>query len=132
MIWWLERLVSRTSAVDDSTNLDRAESANAATPSSATREVREYHIDMTDRARRLRVSTKNTVYEIAVTDGARQEVLICGGLHFQMPRRARIAGTRFSSCELWRGSIYVGLRVELRVGDQALVTSPVRRIEILQ
>jgi hypothetical protein len=110
-------------------NIVWRESTGAA--DSATREVRAYHIDMTDRARKLRVWTGNTIYEIEVANGARQEVLIRGGLHFQTPRLARVAA-RFSPCELWRGSVCVGLCLEIRVEGEALITSPVRRIQIVR
>ena len=91
--------------------------------------VEEYHVCIREPGRALRVWTCNTVYEIRVTDPARQRVVIRGG-HFGEAQLVRLAGARLSSTELWHGSIFVGLCLELHTDGRAVVTSPVRRIDL--
>lgn len=93
-------------------------------------QVETYEICINQPARALRVWTGNTLYEIEVTDAARQRVVIRGGSRFGEARAARIAGARTSAGALWHGSISVGRRLEIHVDGYAILTSPVRYIEI--
>jgi hypothetical protein len=78
----------------------------------------------------LRVWTAHTLYELRVIDAARRRVLVRGGRLFAEARPARLAGARSSPCDLLTGGIHIGLPLELHVEGQAIVTSPVRRIEL--
>jgi len=78
----------------------------------------------------LRVWTANTLYELLVIDAARLNVLVRGGRFFAEARPALLAGSRSSPSGLRVGGIQVGLSLELHVDGQAIVTSPVRRIEV--
>lgn len=75
----------------------------------------------------LIVRTLNSLYRVVVTRG--REVRIQGGALFPELTPAWIVGSsRVPGGWLKRGWIGVGLRIELRSGDQRVVTSSVRAI----
>ena len=84
-------------------------------------------IDSCPALEHIEVRTLNSVYEVIVMEGGAGEVLIRGGRFFPEFRRARLAGATAGSALKLLG-IYVGLRMELYVDDQPIVTSSVRWI----
>ena len=113
-----------------------AESLRVAPPDSAPVSVdawveRDWNdgiqIDSCPALEHIEVRTLNSVYEVIVLDGCAGEVLIRGGRFFPEFRRARLAGATARNALKLLG-IYVGLRMELYVDDQPIVTSAVRRI----
>lgn len=103
--------------------------ARAATLDGFVRHVAEsegVNVRALDPLTTLSVQTCNSTYRLVVSDGDR--VLVQGGRFFPEPTRARLAGSGFGGSLLKLDWIGVGLRVELNVGDQRIVTSPVRRI----
>jgi hypothetical protein len=78
----------------------------------------------------VRVQTRNTTYDITVIDGSAGEVLITGGRFFPIPTRARLNGcTLGGSCLKWRG-LYTGLRMEIQVGRESIVTTRIRSVAL--
>jgi len=78
----------------------------------------------------LTVITRNSVYEIIVLSPRAGDVLVRGGRFFPDRRSARLAGATLGGSFLKLRGIYVGFRMELQVGRQAIVTSPVQSIVI--
>lgn len=74
----------------------------------------------------LQVRTRNTEYRIIVSDG--DAVLVEGGQFFPSLTSARFGGASAGGSFLRVGWIGVGLRMELLVDGQRIVTSPVREI----
>jgi hypothetical protein len=78
----------------------------------------------------LQVQTRNTTYDITVIDGTAGEVLITGGRFFPVPTRARLNGcTMGGSCLKWRG-LYTGLRMEIQIGRESVVTTRIRSVAL--
>jgi hypothetical protein len=76
----------------------------------------------------LTVETLNSVYEIVVVSGRSAEILVRGGQYFPSRTEGHLAGSSMGGSFLKLGSIHVGLCMELLVGRQMIVTSPVRSI----
>lgn len=79
----------------------------------------------------LRVKTAETVYEMTVLEPFASRVLIQGGPLFNCGAEMKVAGASLGRSFLKLSSIWIGLQLELHVGDCTVVTSPVRSIEIL-
>lgn len=78
----------------------------------------------------VQVRTRNTIYDITVIDGVSGEVLITGGRFFPVPTRARLNGcTLGGSCLKWRG-LYTGLRMEIQMGRESVVTTRIRAVAL--
>jgi hypothetical protein len=77
---------------------------------------------------RLVVRTCNHVYELIVLEPWRAAVLVRGGAYFPEFTRASVAGSSAGGGFLKLHGIYVGFRLELYTGSQAIITSPVRAI----
>jgi hypothetical protein len=75
----------------------------------------------------LRVRTVNTQYTLVVRDGT--TVLVQGGRFFPDPTPAQLEGASLGGSFLKVGWIGLGLSMEIRVGEQRIVTTPVRGIE---
>ena len=75
----------------------------------------------------LEVRTKNTVYEITVTNPAIGEVLVRGGRYFPVYTRVRLAGASLAGSFLKMLGIYVGFSMELHTDERSIVTTRVRR-----
>jgi hypothetical protein len=71
----------------------------------------------------LLVWTRNSLYRLIVADGA--DVFVQGGAFFPDPTPAHVDGASTGGGPLMTGWIGVGLLVELRVGGQRILTSPV-------
>jgi hypothetical protein len=74
----------------------------------------------------LSVQTQNTRYQIIVTRG--DEIVVQGGAFFPDPTQAHLDGASLGSSFLKIGWIGLGLRMEIRVGGQRIVTTPVKSI----
>jgi hypothetical protein len=76
------------------------------------------------------LETDHACYRVVVVDGARQLVLIQGGVRFPSETPARIIGATCGGSLVKVGWVAVGMRVELVVGGRAIVTSTVRAIRV--
>ena len=74
----------------------------------------------------LRVRTRNSDYRVVV--GADGGVLVEGGRMFPQLTAAHVEGASVGSSCVKAGWILVGLRLELRAGEQRVITSQVRAI----
>jgi len=74
----------------------------------------------------LIVQTRNTRYRIIVTRG--DEIVVQGGSFFPDPTPAHLDGGSLGSSFLKLGWIGVGLRMEIRIDTQRIVTTTVRSI----
>ena len=87
-------------------------------------------VDTLDVMDRVLVRTFNSVYEIIVQSGRRGEALVRGGRFFPEFTRVHIAGSSLGGSFLKQLGIYVGLRMELFVDGEMILTSPVTAISV--
>ena len=80
----------------------------------------------------LLVRTENSVYRIIPLQAGDTRVLVQGGQFFPEPTEARFAGSSFGGSFLKMHWIGVGLRMEIYAAGQRIVTSQVRRIDVLR
>jgi hypothetical protein len=78
----------------------------------------------------LSVETKHHTYEITVINPNTAEVMIRGGELFPEPVAAQVLGCSMGGSFLKVRGIYVGFRIELRVDERRVVTSPVRSVVV--
>jgi hypothetical protein len=78
----------------------------------------------------LHVQTVNSLYRIAIVDGPRHEVTMCGGTAFPEAELLRIAGATDREGILRPGWIVVGRPMELLLGPLRIRSSVVRSIAI--
>ena len=78
----------------------------------------------------LYIRTVNSLYRVVALDPAHERILIQGGSYFPVPTEARLAGASLGGSMLKLSWLGCGLRMEVCVGGQRVVTSPVRSIEI--
>ena len=78
----------------------------------------------------LHVRTVNSLYRVVALDPAEERILIQGGAYFPVPTEARLAGASLGGSMLKLSWLGCGLRMEVCVDGQRVVTSPVRSIEI--
>jgi hypothetical protein len=78
---------------------------------------------------RVLVRTFNSVYEVIIETG-RGDVLVRGGRFFQEFTCVYLAGSSLGGSFLKQLGIYVGLRMELVVDGETILTSPVRAISV--
>ena len=74
----------------------------------------------------LLVWTVNSVYRVVLTPGP--EVYVQGGVFFPDPTSAYLDGASIGGSCIKVGWIGVGLLVQIRTGNQCVITSPVRGI----
>ena len=79
----------------------------------------------------LVVETLHHTYEITVLEPSKAEVLVSGGDLFPVPRPASVSCASVLSSFLKLDGIYVGLRMKIRMDGSHVVTSRVRRIEVI-
>ena len=79
----------------------------------------------------LEVRTKNSVYEITVTDPRRGEVLVRGGTFFPVYTRVRLSGASLAGSFLKVFGIYIGFSIEFGAGGETIVTTRVKKIDII-
>jgi hypothetical protein len=79
----------------------------------------------------LVVETAHHTYELTIVNPAIAEVLIRGGTFFSKRTLARVVGASMGgSSSLKIRGIYVGLKVELQIGNTRIITSRVRKISM--
>lgn len=78
----------------------------------------------------LDVRTENSLYRIIVVHPHAGTVVVSGGGWCPTPVEAHLAGSGFGGSFLKMRWIGVGFRMELNVGDQVVITSHVRSIEL--
>ena len=76
----------------------------------------------------LTVITTNTLYEIVVLDGSQGLIRLRGGRFFPDWREAQLAGCSRGGSVLKLRGIYTGFSMEVRTGEEVIITSPVRRL----
>ena len=79
---------------------------------------------------RLLVRTENSTYEIVVLAPSTGNVLVRGGSFFPVLAPVRLSGSSMGGSFLKLRSVHVGLRVEFSTPAGAIVTSPVRSVDI--
>jgi hypothetical protein len=84
------------------------------------------HLDTFAPFTTLIVHTTYSVYRVVIGRGP--EVYVQGGAFFPNPTAAYVEGASIGAACLKVGWIGVGLLMEIRVGDQRIVTSPVHAI----
>ena len=80
----------------------------------------------------LLIRTENSLYRIIPLQAGDTRVLVQGGQFFPEPTEASFAGSSFGGSFLKMHWIGVGLRMEIYAAGQRIVTSQVRRIEVLR
>jgi hypothetical protein len=79
----------------------------------------------------LLVRTDNSEYRLIVLDPACHRVLVEGGAMFREPVSAVVQGASAGGSLVKTGWIVVGLRIELFVDPQWVMTSPVRSVVLV-
>ena len=80
----------------------------------------------------LVIVTCNTFYEMVVLDPGQGRVRLRGGQFFPEWREALLAGCSLRGSFLKMRGIYAGFCMELHVGGETVITSPVRRLTLSQ
>jgi hypothetical protein len=78
----------------------------------------------------LTVLTHNSLYELIVLDPSRGLVRLRGGQFFPDWREAQLAGCSLGGSFLKMRGIYAGFCMELHVGGEIIITSPVLRLTL--
>ena len=79
---------------------------------------------------RIVVRTYQHAYEIFVRCGATGDVLVRGGHFLQEFTEAKLVGSSLGGGFLKQFGIYVGLRLELNVDGETILTSPIFGISL--
>lgn len=87
-------------------------------------------LERLEHMQRIVVRTYQHAYEIFVRCGAAGDVLIRGGRFFQEFTEAQLVGSSLGGGFLKQFGIYVGLRVELNIDGETIVTAPIFSISI--
>ena len=78
----------------------------------------------------IRARTLNTDYYFFILEPETGKVLVQGGRFFEHPVEAVLSGSTFGGCMLKMGWLGVGLRIEICVNGQRIVTSPVKSLHL--
>lgn len=78
----------------------------------------------------LTVITRNHFYELIVVNGREGRLRVRGGLLIPEWRDAVLAGSSLGGSFLKLRGIYVGFCMELHVGGEMLITTPVQRLTL--
>ena len=89
-------------------------------------------IDQQESFQPLTVLTRNHVYELVVLDGPSGRVRVRGGQFFPEWREAHLAGCSLGGSFLKLRGIYAGFGMEIHIGGEVIVTSPVQRLTLSQ
>jgi hypothetical protein len=76
------------------------------------------------------VRTYNSDYRVLLLEPETGRALVQGGRFFAEPAEAVVDGSTFGGCMIKPGWIGLGLRLEIRVNGQAIITSPVQAIRV--
>jgi hypothetical protein len=93
--------------------------------------VEKCSLDEISAGQSVRVWTRNTVYDLQVVRPDSRKVLVRGGRYFPQPRVAHLVAFRRSTTDIHTCGVDVGCPLELHSGNELIVTSPVRRIAVL-
>jgi len=74
--------------------------------------------------------TQNSEYRILLLDPKTGRALVEGGNYLDEPSEALLKGSAASGSSFNTGSICVGCRLEMWVDERALITSPIKSIEV--
>ena len=87
-------------------------------------------LERLEHMQRLVVRTYQHAYEMFVRCGPTGEVLVRGGRFFQEFTEAKLVGSSLGGGFLKQLGIYVGLRIELNVNGETVLTAPIFSISI--
>lgn len=79
----------------------------------------------------LSVRTRNSVYQIVVTEPSSCGVLVRGGGHFPEFTPARVCGSTARGSLVKRAGIYAGLHLEIERDGRRIVTSTVMSVDVM-
>lgn len=88
-------------------------------------------VDEWEDLERVRVRTRNSVYELILINGRRGEILLRGGQFSPDYVPAHLAGSSLGGSFLKHLGIYVGFRMEFHIGDRRIVTSRVEAVDVV-
>jgi hypothetical protein len=74
--------------------------------------------------------THNSDYRILLLDPKTGRALVEGGEYLAEPKEALLKGSAMQGSEFKSGSICVGSRLEMWVDERALLTSPIKSIQV--
>jgi len=78
----------------------------------------------------IRAKTLNSDYYFFLLEPETGKALVQGGRFFEHPVEATVSGSTFGGCMLKMGWIGVGLRIEICLNGQRIVTSPVKSLHL--
>ena len=78
----------------------------------------------------IHVRTHNHDYEIFLLDPESGRALVEGGRFFVEPTEATVVGSTFGGCIIKLGWIGIGLRLEINLDGQPIITSQVQAISV--
>jgi len=87
-------------------------------------------LERLEHMQRLVIRTYQHTYEMFVRCGPTGDVLVRGGRFFQEFTEAKLVGSSLGGGFLKQLGIYVGLRVELNVNGETVLTAPIFSISI--
>jgi hypothetical protein len=94
------------------------------------RRAQGVQLERLEHMQRLVVRTYQHTYEMFVRCGPTGDVLVRGGRFFQEFTEAKLVGSSLGGGFLKQFGIYVGLRVELNVNGETVLTAPIFSISI--
>ena len=103
---------------------------SAAVEDTGTDTIAELELRKLSKFDTIVLQTNNSEYRLLVLDPAAALCLIEGGNHLIEPTEALVRGSGIPGEFLKDGSITVGARLELWIGERVFVTSPVKSFEL--
>lgn len=74
--------------------------------------------------------TRHNDYRIVLLDPKSGRAVVQGGRFFIEPTEATVVGATFGGCIIKLGWICIGLRLEIDLGGQPILTSPVQALRV--
>lgn len=90
----------------------------------------EVRIDSLDSFDTILLRTLNSDYRILLLDPATGRALVEGGNHLVEPSEALVRGSAAPGAAFSAGTIGIGGRLEMWVNERAILTSPIKSIEV--
>jgi len=78
----------------------------------------------------IHVRTRHSDYRIFLLDPRQGRAMVEGGRFFAEPVEATVSGSAFGGCMIKIGWIGVGLRMEINLNGQRIITSPVQSLRV--
>jgi hypothetical protein len=91
-------------------------------------EQKSIRLDSCSSRETIVVTTRSSVYELVVVDGAQGHFLVRGGTHFPEFRRALFLASTRDDGSVASRTIDIGLRMKFMSGDRSYLTSAVQSI----